>query len=99
MAEERRGFKRGEGEEGFDPPERDLASPDLISRVQSRPPRQSRKSPGETAMSTNEMHYEGRHPQKNVSLGTLQIGLATRAGKSKSLICCKRLKGGKRQKR
>ena len=36
--------KRGEGEEGE--PERDLASPDLISRVQSRPPRQSRRSPG-----------------------------------------------------
>ena len=42
--EERKG-KRGEGEEGE--PERDLASPDLISRVQSRPPRQSRRSPGE----------------------------------------------------
>ena len=45
--EERRGLssKRGEGEEVE--PERDLASPDLISRVQSRPPRQSRRSPGE----------------------------------------------------
>ena len=42
--EERKG-KRGEGEEVE--PERDLASPDLISRVQSRPPRQSRRSPGE----------------------------------------------------
>ena len=37
--------RRGEGEEGEEG--RDLASPDLISRVQSRPPRQSRKSPGE----------------------------------------------------
>ena len=44
---ETRGNRRGDGEE-VDPPERDLASPDLISRVQSRPPRQSRKSPGET---------------------------------------------------
>ena len=43
---ETRGHRRGGGEE-VDPPERDLASPDLISRVQSRPPRQSRKSPGE----------------------------------------------------
>ena len=33
-----------EGREG-------LASPDLISRVHNRPPRQSRKSPGKTANS------------------------------------------------
>ena len=48
MAEEKKVNRRGEGEEVENPPERELASPDLISRVQSRPPRQSRKSPGES---------------------------------------------------